>query len=108
MGKPSGQCCRLLPADVKLLGELRRYLFADFRMAPDAIAKYLDIFKHDLPSLLTSGAAMPIQVLRIQCSAATVHRGLAVPVAMLNVRFVNALNAVITNSHSQSGLADAV
>ena len=49
-----------------------------------------------------------MQALRLQCSEETFHRGMVAPAAMLNVRFVNDMDSVIGNSHSQSGISDAV
>ena len=52
----------------KLVGEVGGYLIADFRMAPNAIVKHLDVFKDHLPGLLPGSEAIMMQAFSFECT----------------------------------------
>ena len=73
-------CRKRLPLGVILVSEISRHLIAYFCMTANAIVEHLDIFKDNLPCLLTGEKAVMMQAFCFESPKEALHRGI-VPVA---------------------------
>ena len=72
-GQVVSLCSRLLPADIKLVSEIRWDLVADFGMAADTIVEHLNVLEDHLPCLLAGCKVEVIQALCLECVKEAFH-----------------------------------